>query len=319
MSQVKVSALVRAYNREKYIAQTIQSILRQTFQDFEIVVVDDGSTDSTKQVVAGFSDPRIRYFSQRNQGQTVAMNTGVREACGEYLAILDSDDLWLPTMLETAVRVLDTAPGAGLFSARASAIDENGDPLPQLLGCPIKYHDQPMKSLLYGDSVSPATILIRRSCFGKVGLFDEALNGAEDWEMWIRIARHYQILFYDGVLAKYRFHLSNYTGTRANVKHILDVRLKVLDKTFADPTLPELIASIKPLAYRNVYLELGLRSLTIGAWSDSSRYFWNGLRVAPNFLVAVFRIAYIIAFHKVFSRIPATSRAIAWLVARRRR
>lgn len=318
MGTPKVSILVRTYNRERFIGETIESILGQSYQNFEILVVDDGSTDGTEALIKLVHDERIRYHYQPNQGQTSAMNTGVRMAIGEYLAILDSDDLWLPEILRTALEHLESDPSAGMFYGRASSIDEFGNPLAPILGCPLKYRDEPMKSLLYGDCVSPATIVIRRSCFDRIGLFDEELNGSEDWEMWIRIARYYKLIFYPQEVAKYRFHKANYTGTPANFRGIISARVRVLDKVFSDPTLPEEALSIRTLAYRNVYVDVGLRAFTVRDWDDALHYFSRAVRISSDPAFTVMRIVYLFMFHRVISKTTWTSRAITWAVALRR-
>jgi glycosyltransferase involved in cell wall biosynthesis len=314
----RVSIIIRTYNRAHLIPETILSVLVQTFQDFEIIAIDDGSTDDTRAVLKRFKDKRIRYVYQTNRGQSAALNTGLRLCDTDYVAILDSDDLWLPEMLETAVNMLDSKPNAALFYAKASSIDADGKPLTQILGAPEKFPGHTFKSLLYGDCVAPGTVVLRRKFVETIGLFDEALNGTEDWDMWVRIARYYPFAYADRTLARYRCHEANYTSIASNFRHLVQARTQVLDKVFSGSNVPEEALSIKPVAYRNVYMDIGLRWLSVAAWRESARYFWRAVRVSPNPLTTPFRLLWLILFNNVFRKTRWGSRLISRLVDLRR-
>jgi len=317
--RARASVIIRTYNRARLIPETVQSVLAQTFQDFEIVIVDDGSTDDTETVLRQFNDERIRYVYQTNQGLSAALNTGLRVSNAEYIAILDSDDLWLPEMLQTAVNTLDSKPDAGLFYAKASTIDANGKPLTQILGAPEKFPGETFKSILYGDCVAPGTVVLPRICFDRVGLFDETLRGNEDWDMWVRIARHYPFAYADRTLARYRYHKANYTSIPSNFGHLIQARIKVLDKVFSSSNIPEEALSIEAIAYRNVYIDVGLRWLSVGVWRESANYFWKAIRISPNPLFTPFRILYLILFYNVLRKTRWGSRLVSRLVDLRRR
>ena len=122
-----------AYNHAGYISQAISSVLVQSWQNLELIVVDDGSTDHTREVVTGFDDPRVRYIYQENQGQGGARNTGIAHVRGEYVCFLDDDDLWLPTCLETVIAVLQPRPEIGALYAACQVIDSAGNYLPQIM------------------------------------------------------------------------------------------------------------------------------------------------------------------------------------------
>ena len=122
MQHPKVSVIIPTYNRAEYLGEAIQSVFDQTFEDFEILIVDDGSTDDTQQLVLSFHDPRLRSFYQNNCGISAARNAAIRSADGEYIAFLDSDDVWLPELLESQVAVLDRRPEIGLVYARAATL-----------------------------------------------------------------------------------------------------------------------------------------------------------------------------------------------------
>lgn len=314
-----VSVITPTYNRASLIGESIQSVLAQTFPDFELLIVDDGSSDHTEAVVRGFKDPRIRYIYQDNKGISSARNTGIANAKGRYIAFVDSDDLWLPRLLESEVPVLDTQPDVGVVYAKARAMNRDGRLMPQVSGFIQKYPGETLKSALYGDFVCIIASLVRRECFDRLGLFDESLDAREDWDMWVRIAKYYRFAHIDNVLAHFRMHTGRYTdlGSEHSAAVCASTR-KVLDKAFSDPDLSEEVLAIKPLAYRNVYMDVGLRWLGAGAVVDSSHYFWKAIRVSPNPFVAPFRILWLILFYEVFSKTTWASLLISRLVDFRR-
>jgi glycosyltransferase involved in cell wall biosynthesis len=185
----EVTVVIPTYNRAQFVADAIQSVLDQTFQDFELIVVDDGSTDATADVVGRFSDSRLRYVYQSNQERSAARNHGIRLAAGEYVAFLDSDDMWLPTKLEKQVHAMTTEPQAGLVYTGAYIFE--GDRV--FAEQHPRWHGQVLEALLTVDNIvcgSGASPMVRRMCFEKAGMFDESsgICGVEDWDMWLRIA-----------------------------------------------------------------------------------------------------------------------------------
>ena len=223
------SVIIPTYNRERIIKRAIQSVLTQTFQDFEIVIVDDGSTDGTKTVVESFSDPRIRYLQhERNRGAAAARNTGIKAACGEYLAFLDSDDEWLSNKLSEQMSVLVKAPIG--VSASCTGYDahllESGMILRKVPHQPSSWLKH---FLLQGCEVSPgATLLAHRSVFEKIGLFDEAFFRYEDWDWLIRYAKHYDLVFIGKPLAQV------YVGSRPRGGPLEQSTVHFIEKYFKD-------------------------------------------------------------------------------------
>lgn len=319
MSNPKVSVVIPTYNRAHLIGESIQSVLAQTFPDFQLIIVDDGSSDGTETVVKGFNDPRIRYIYQENRGISGAQNTGIRQAEGQYIAFLGSDDLWLPKLLELEVPILDTNPDVDLVYSKAQAIDADGNLKGQILGAFQKYPGETFKSELYGDSVCTITAVMRRQCFDRVGLFDENLSTRVDWDMWVRMAKHYRFAHIDKVLAHFRIHPGRYTRTRLDdFAKVCENGIKVLDKAFSDPDLPEEILAIRPIAYRNVYMDIGLRWLSARDWWDSARYLWKAICISPSPVLTPFRILWLILFYNVLSKTRWGSRLVSKLVALKR-
>ena len=190
-----VSVLIKAYNHAPYIRQTIQSVLDQSFQDFEIVVTDDGSTDDTLAIVRSFSDPRIRVEAlPANRGISTAMNATIARARGRYLAILNSDDWALPGRLRKQVAFLDANPDVSLVFALPRAVDEAGLPTAAFndFGLPFTFPDFTRRTWLrqlffHGNCLCAPTAMIRRDAYEAVGDYDPRLTNVQDLDMWIRM------------------------------------------------------------------------------------------------------------------------------------
>jgi glycosyltransferase involved in cell wall biosynthesis len=191
----KVSVLVKAFNHAKYVRQTIDSVLAQSFQDFEIVVTDDGSTDGTLEVLRGFADPRIRLEAfEHNQGISAAMNATIARARGRYLAILNSDDWALPGRLQRQVSFLDAHPDISLLFGLPMAVDEVGEPTTPFndFEVPLSFPDFSRRSWLryfffHDNCLCAPTAMIRREAYDAVGAYDRRLTNMQDYDMWIRM------------------------------------------------------------------------------------------------------------------------------------
>jgi len=204
-----VSVIIPTYNRANLIEKAIKSVLKQTYQDFEIIVVDDGSIDNTEEIVKDFTDFRIHYICHKhNQGVSAARNTGIKTCRGEYIAFLDSDDEWLPGKLDKQIKVLQSESSeVGVVHSDLLYIDENGKNMNKLRN--PKKGGYIYEDLLGKNCVGPpSTLLIKKECFNRVGLFDNLLNAQEDWDMYIRIAKYYKFTFIKIPLVKYRKHPS---------------------------------------------------------------------------------------------------------------
>jgi len=202
----KVSVIIPVYNGERFIAQAVDSVLNQTYRDFELIVVDDGSTDKTAEILKSYGS-QIIYIYQPNRERSAARNTGIRHAQGEYLAFLDADDVWLPHKLQRQVQLLDQASEVGLVYGWAYFIDETGQRV-NLSGkemlCSFESGTRVFEPLLFENVIASPTVMIRRHCIDTVGFFDESMTYTEDWDMWLRIAVHYKVGIINEPLACYR-------------------------------------------------------------------------------------------------------------------
>ena len=204
---VKVSVVIPTYNSARFIGRAVESVLAQTFMDFELVVVDDGSTDETQGIIAGFDDPRLRYVYQENQERSAARNAGIRLSEGSYIAFLDADDLWLSRKLAEQVHLLDESPQLGLLYSGAYLMECG-----RITGIwKPKHRGDVLRLLIYWDNIitSTSSVVVRRECLDQVGHFDENISSVEDWDMWLRIAVHYSFDYIPEPLIIYRMHENN--------------------------------------------------------------------------------------------------------------
>lgn len=228
-----VSVILPTYNRAHLVGRAINSVLNQTYQDFEIIVVDDGSTDDTKEVINSFTDTRIRYIKhQQNKGGSAARNTGIKLANGKYIAFQDSDDEWLPQKLEIQVEAFSTASSeVGVVYTDMLRIEKDGK---------IKYWHSP--TVTYGNLIDTKILeyqpfkigiqsaLINRECFNKVGFFDEMLPRFIDLDLFIRLLKDYHFYHIKQPLVKYQVT----EGISSNKKAAAIARKLLLDKYFKD-------------------------------------------------------------------------------------
>jgi glycosyltransferase involved in cell wall biosynthesis len=210
--QLKVSVCLPTFNHARYIRYALISVLQQTLQDFEIIICDDASTDDTHAVVTDIRDSRIRYFrQQKNVGIAANRNACLAVAQGEYIAWLDSDDVYLPEMLARQSAVLDKHLGVGLVHGAFEVIDEDGRQLPTW---PMPFSQDVVepgefafRELVLANYVTAPTVLVRRNCHARVGLYaSELRDSSEDWEMWMRIALHSDLAYTSTPVAQYRYH-----------------------------------------------------------------------------------------------------------------
>ena len=193
----QVSVIIPTYNRSWVIKEAIDSVLAQDYKDFELIVVDDGSTDHTSEVLDSYRND-IKVFSQKNKGVSAARNRGIAEASGKFIAFLDSDDLWLPQKLTVQIEFFNQTPDALICQTEEVWI-RNG-----LRVNPRKRHKKP-SGMIFKPSlelclVSPSAVMIRRSLFDRVGGFDEALPACEDYDLWLRISCRFPVHLIDAPL-----------------------------------------------------------------------------------------------------------------------
>jgi glycosyltransferase involved in cell wall biosynthesis len=199
------SIVIPVYNKEKFVAKTIESVLRQTFADYEIIIINDGSTDQSEAEILAFKDNRIQYFSKKNEGVAMARNFGIEKATADYICYLDADDFWFPNFLETMHRFTNELPEQKVF-ASAIEIETKNKLIKAQYSIPkksdfeiVNFFDACQKECVLWTS----SVCIHKSVFDKVGAFDTKIKHGEDTELWIRIGLKFPIVFIRKILARY--------------------------------------------------------------------------------------------------------------------
>lgn len=228
----RVSVLIPSFNHCRYIEVCIDSVLAQTFSDIEIVVVDDGSTDGSIDILRGYGD-QIILIEQANRGTQAARNTAITASSGELLALLDSDDVWLPNKLERQIAELDRHPTAGLVYSFAYRVDEQGERISggPCIGEALRTDRPILSQMILDDPVPALTAVFRRSCLDALGGFDESLFGSADWDLWLRIAADWDVISVPEPLALYREHDLNTTKVLFNNKKMYLERCALVART----------------------------------------------------------------------------------------
>jgi glycosyltransferase involved in cell wall biosynthesis len=210
-----VSVIVNCHNSRKYLRQALDSIYQQTFTDYEIVFWDNQSSDFSGEIALSYGEP-LRYF----RGDTflslgAARNAAIEKARGEYIAFLDCDDIWLPDKLEQQVRLLDSDEGPGLVYSDCYLIDGDGNPRKNTYFDSYRpFRGYVFNELLFNDFVPLLTAVIRKEVLNMVGVFNPGYEIAEEYDLWLRIARHYHFDFCEQPLAKYRIHDGSISSAR---------------------------------------------------------------------------------------------------------
>jgi glycosyltransferase involved in cell wall biosynthesis len=229
----KIGVIIPAFNAAKYLPFAIESVISQTYEDWQILLVDDGSTDNTPQVLAPFLDrlgPKIKYIKQANRGLPAARNTAIRSSSTELLALLDADDVWLPSRLSESVKVMDARPQAGLSYGLITGIDAEGNHRGTFEGNPrhAEGHIAPYIYMRKVELPCP-TITFRRRCVEEVGLFDETMRATEDRDLWLRIALRHEVAFVPKLLAYYRLSASSMS---TDPQRMLQAQLQFIRKHY---------------------------------------------------------------------------------------
>jgi glycosyltransferase involved in cell wall biosynthesis len=243
-----VSVIVPAYNAEKTIVETIQSIQKQSFSDFEIIVIDDGSTDRTVEILQTLNEPRLKVFSYENGGLPVARNRGIARSTTPLLSFIDADDLWTPDKLASQVAALEAHPEAGAAYSWTAYIDAQSNFLYN--GKPLPFEGNIYPQLLLECFIANGSnILVRRECIEAVGEFDPTLKSTEDWDFYLRLAAKYPF----ALVPKYQILYRRSSGSMtAKVDVMEKYNLLVAERAFQ--AAPAELQSLKPQSLANIYL-----------------------------------------------------------------
>lgn len=306
-----ISVVIPTYNRSALLPEALQSVFAQTYGDYEVVVVDDGSTDDTPRALQPFAD-RLRCVHQTNQGEAAARNRGVREARGEWIAFLDSDDRWVAEALGTLVTATQRFPEAGLIAMRSRRLAADGSISGRAQGKNSRGWYFSTASLLWGDSGGVLTPMVRRSLLLSAGGFDTSLSSATDCDMWIRLSFMTTMVGIPDALLLRRFHASNMTRDRVQNA---EMWLRILERLAREH--PEFVRR-HPWVYRRArgkeHLRLGRGLLRAGArdapsLARSREHLLRSIRSYPFFIRSYLSLAE--CLRRAAARPAARGRSIA--------
>lgn len=277
---MKVSVVIPTHNRSKLVKRAINSVLRQTYQNFEIIVVSDGSTDDTENVLKEMSekDSRVKFISYKDaKGGNYARNIGIKEATGDFVAFLDDDDEWMPDKLELQLKEFLNNETIGLVYTGVEVVyDDKG----------IKYYTMPRKTgdlskdILISNCIGiTSTVMIKRGLFSEIGLFDENLRARQDYDLWIRACQITQV----GAVFKPLIKYHNFTSVKQISddvkKYEVAIRYirKKYEKYYNDLDHMSLIKHEQAN-----YMILALKSLRIGETKIARKYLWEHFKIKPS-------------------------------------
>jgi glycosyltransferase involved in cell wall biosynthesis len=273
----RISVIIPTYNASKYVTKAIDSVLVQDYINLEIIIIDDGSTDNTQKVLDNYKD-KIRYVYQDNGGAAKARNTGIKLANGDYIAFLDADDLWLPDKLGKQMNFFNHYPQYSMvFTDMSHSVDDEIVYKSYLKERRYKYvsNGSIYENLLRECFIFTPTVMIKRKCFEKVGIFKEYLKISEDLDLWLRIADKYLIGFLDEPLVIRRKHETNLTGNRllyisSNIQMMEEIYIKNKGHKIREKILK------KELGYR--YFQLGYYFFELSQQKQARNSFFKSLK-----------------------------------------
>ncbi len=276
-----VSIIIPNYNHARFVGDAIKSVLVQDYRNIEIIVVDDGSTDDSREVIGQFGD-QVKYIYQKNSGLSAARNTGIRASKGVFIGVLDADDMYEPAFINTLVGSLEANPEADGIYCGYQFVDQENDLLPQIENRPVP-SDELYDALLDGNFFVPESIFLKRYVYDDVGLFDEALRACEDWDVWLRVTKKYKIIHAPEILTRHRI-LAGSMST--DPLRMLTNRLAVLEKHVGEePAVGG--SSSTHRAYGRAYLGSCIEYLQYGDRDRAFECFQKMANISPELLIEV--------------------------------
>ncbi len=286
-----VSIVVPSFNQGRFVAAAIDSVLDQSYPRVECIVIDGGSTDETIDVLRRY-DKRLQWISEPDRGQSHALNKGWRMAQGEVLGWLNSDDMYRPGAIQAVVEAFLSHPEAGGVYGDCDYISATGEFLEKYETGPFDFET------FFRTSRSPIpqpAMFIRRAAYERVGPLDESLHLVMDWEYWLRVGRHFPIIYIPQTLATYRVHGSSKSATQ-NL-HYGEETTRVYQELFADPCLPENLRRCEKEAMNNVLLQAAKYAFDGACLKEARHYLIAGWRIRPfnirRFMPKIFVVSFL--------------------------
>jgi len=282
----KVSVIIPAYNKAALTVQTVESVLNQTYPNIEVIVVDDGSTDNTREQLSIYGR-RIRYVYKENGGACSARNLGIQLAQGEFIGFLDCDDLYVENKIALSVAYLKENPRFGFIHTAVHFIDDKNNIIGHRSHPESRREGWIAPRLIFGNYICNSTIVVRRPCLDKVGFFDESFFMPADWDLWLRLAESYQVGFLDKPLTQYRVS-AHYI--LSNLEKSQEEEETVIEKYFLRHS--NLPVTFKKRVVSNLHLRYALSHFLKQNVSRSKSEFSSSLNIDPFNTKALLLSAY---------------------------
>ena len=302
---MSISVIVPVFNGELTIQETINSILNQTFKNIEVIISDDGSTDSTLEIVSNISDSRIKILSYPNAGVSASRNRGIFQAKGEYISFMDADDLWTPDKLELQWQALQDNPQAAVAYSWTDYIGESSQFLKS--GRRIKANGDVFGRLLVTNFLeNGSNPLISKEALEKIGGFDESLSASEDFDLWLKLSANYEFVCVEKPQILYR---SSINSLSSNLKNMEATSLKVIERAFSYPKAYQ-FQHLKKQTISEFYKYLTFKAIEAkprkGRTVTTIYFLWNYVKNNPTAIMEkklMIIISVKILFPQIYQRI----------------
>jgi len=302
IQQKKVSVIIPTFNRATFLKTAIESVLRQNYDNFEIIITDDNSQDNTQGVVKEFSDKRIRYIRQKkNKGVSAARNTAIKVSEGEYIAFLDDDDEWLAEKLKKQVEIIEKCPAkvCGVYSN--FFIIENSEKKIAKINPRIKdKRGNLFEQFALGNPIHTSTVLIRSECLENIGLFDESISYMEDRDLWIRLSEKWDFEFINEPLIMVHTHKK--AKLSENLQWQTLGREKMLEKY-------NYLFNKDRKTLSKLYLNQGVQYCQLRVMKKGRKNILKGIKIYPFNLKAYFHLLFSILGINFYQRLRKTFRS----------
>jgi glycosyltransferase involved in cell wall biosynthesis len=299
----KVSVIIPAYNKADFTIRTVESVLKQTYRNIEIIVIDDGSTDNTKEKLKCFGG-KIKYIYKENGGACSARNLGIEQSSGEYIALLDCDDIYYPKKIERSVLCLESDPDYGFISTDSYFIDENDNIVSIWPGPQQPPSGWIFSRILIDNLICNSTVLVKKACFQKVGYFDEKIFICADYDMWLRLAEIFKAGYVSEKLTGYRIS-DNYTFS--NIEQSLEEAIYLIKKKIKKGYIQS--TAIQNRIYSRIYYSHAIYFGASGKSEKAAEYFLKAAKSSVfnqkmPFIIAGLALSYIWPqkLHKVLKK-----------------
>ncbi len=270
-----VTIVTPSYNQAAFLEATIQSVLSQEYPRLEYIIMDGGSTDGSVEIIKKYAPQLAYWVSERDKGQSDAINKGWQRARGDIVAYLNSDDTYAPHAIRTAAEYLQEHPEVGLAYGDCTWMNVAGGRIGM-----IDTHPFTLADLLLQNRIAQPATFVRKSALDHVGLLNEKLHMLMDYELWVRLALRYPLGHISVVLANFRIHPTSKTGT--STQRFLGENLEIIERAFTDPALPRELMPLKPRAIRYVYVLMGANAYALGQFDAGRAILEQFFREQPN-------------------------------------